>query len=144
MAQSFIRLEQVTHRFSNGTVALAEVSLDFCTDRFAVLIGPSGAGKSTLMRLLNGLLRPTQGRVFLGGLELTLASEARVRQARRQIGMVFQQFNLVKRLTALENVLTGRLGYMSPLASSLKLYSRSDRELAMVLLERVGLADQAW
>lgn len=58
--------------------------------------------------------------------------------------MVFQQFNLVKRLTALENVLTGRLGYMSPLASSLKLYSRSDRELAMVLLERVGLADQAW
>lgn len=78
MAQSFIRLEQVTHRFSNGTVALAEVSLDFCTDRFAVLIGPSGAGKSTLMRLLNGLLRPTQGRVFLGGLELTLASEARV------------------------------------------------------------------
>jgi phosphonate transport system ATP-binding protein len=140
----FIRLEQVTQRFGNGTVALSEINLDFCTDRFAVLIGPSGAGKSTLMRLLNGLLRPTQGRVFLGDLELSRASEARVRQARRQIGMVFQQFSLVKRLSALENVLTGRLGYMNPLASSLKRYSRSDRELAMFLLERVGLADQAW
>lgn len=144
MSQPFIRLEQVTQRFSNGTVALSDINLDFCTDRFTVLIGPSGAGKSTLMRVLNGLLRPTQGRAFIGSLEITRASDARVRRARRQIGMVFQQFNLIKRLNALENVLTGRLGYMSPLASTLKHYSRTDRELAMSLLERMGLADQAW
>lgn len=144
MSQSFIRLEQVTQRFANGTVALSNINLAFSTDKFTVLIGPSGAGKSTLMRVLNGLVRPSEGQVFIGETQISQASEATIRQARRQIGMVFQQFNLVRRSSALENVLIGRLGTMNSFNSTLRLYSKADRELAMGLLERVGMADYAW
>ena len=96
------------------------------------------------MRVLNGLVRPSKGRVWLEGTEITNAGDRVVRLERRKIGMVFQQFNLVKRLTAFENVLIGRLGFMDTLRSSLKAYSRTDRQLAMQMLERVGMADQAW
>ena len=144
MSLPFIRLEQVTQRFANGTVALSNITLNFNTDKFTAMIGPSGAGKSTLMRVINGLVRPSEGKVFIGDTQISQAPEAVVRQARRQIGMVFQQFNLVKRSSALENVLIGRLGTMSAFNSTLRLYSKADRELAMTLLERVGMADYAW
>ncbi len=144
MSQPFIRVEKVTQRYPNGTQALFGISLNFNTNQFTAMIGPSGAGKSTLMRVINGLVRPSEGIIFIGETQISQAPEATVRQARRQIGMVFQQFNLVRRLTALENVLIGRLGTLNPLASTLKLYSKSDRELAMGLLERVGMADHAW
>ncbi|MDX2005470.1 MAG: phosphonate ABC transporter ATP-binding protein [Meiothermus sp.] len=144
MSHAFVRLEGITQRFPNGTVALSNIDLNLSTDKFTAMIGPSGAGKSTLMRVINGLVRPTEGKVFIGQTEISRAPEATVRQARRQIGMVFQQFNLVRRLTALENVLIGRLGTLGPLTSTLKFYSKPDRELAMGLLERVGMADYAW
>jgi phosphonate transport system ATP-binding protein len=139
-----IRLEQVSHQYANGTLALQNLNLEFGGQHFTALIGPSGAGKSTLMRVLNGLVRPSNGKVWLENTEITKANDAVVRLERRKIGMVFQQFNLVKRLTAFENVLIGRLGFMSSLRSSFKAYSRTDRELAMQMLERVGMADQAW
>ena len=139
-----IRLEQVSHRYANGTLALQNLNLEFGGQHFTALIGPSGAGKSTLMRVLNGLVRPSLGKVWLESTEITKAKDSVVRLERRKIGMVFQQFNLVRRLTALENVLIGRLGFMGTLRSSFKAYSRTDRELAMRLLERVGMADQAW
>lgn len=139
-----IRLEQVSHRYANGTLALQNLNLEFGGQHFTALIGPSGAGKSTLMRVLNGLVRPSNGRVWLESTEITKANDSVVRLERRKIGMVFQQFNLVRRLTALENVLIGRLGFMGTLRSSFKAYSKTDRELAMRLLERVGMADQAW
>jgi phosphonate transport system ATP-binding protein len=139
-----IRLEQVSHQYANGTLALQNLNLEFGGQHFTALIGPSGAGKSTLMRVLNGLVRPSHGKVWLENTEITKANDSVVRLERRKIGMVFQQFNLVKRLTAFENVLIGRLGFMSSLRSSFKAYSRTDRELAMRLLERVGMADQAW
>jgi phosphonate transport system ATP-binding protein len=139
-----IRLEQVSHRYTNGTLALQNLNLEFGGQHFTALIGPSGAGKSTLMRVLNGLVHPSSGRVWLENTEITKASDSVVRLERRKIGMVFQQFNLVRRLTALENVLIGRLGFMGTLRSSFKAYSRADRELAMRLLERVGMVDQAW
>jgi phosphonate transport system ATP-binding protein len=139
-----IRLEQVSHCYANGTQALKNLNLEFGGQHFTALIGPSGAGKSTLMRVLNGLVRPSNGRVWLEGTEITNASDTVVRLERRKIGMVFQQFNLVKRLTAFENVLIGRLGFMGLLRSSFKAYSKTDRQLAMQMLERVGMADQAW
>jgi phosphonate transport system ATP-binding protein len=139
-----IRLEQVRHTYANGTQALHNINLELNADCFTVLIGPSGAGKSTLMRVLNGLVQPSDGRVWLNSIDVSRAPEFVVRRERRRIGMVFQQFNLVKRLSALENVLIGRLGYMEGWRSSLKLYARPDRELAMRLLERVGMADYAW
>lgn len=139
-----IKLEQVSHTYSNGTKALRKVSLDIHADQFTALIGASGAGKSTLMRILNGLVIASEGDVWVDGVHVNNARPAAVRNVRRSIGMVFQQFNLVKRLTALENVLTGRLGYMPLWRSGLQAYSRADRELALHLLERVGLAEFAW
>ncbi len=139
-----IRLEHVTHSYANGTQALRDVSLELSGASFTVLIGPSGAGKSTLMRVLNGLVKPTQGRVWLSDVEVSRAPGALVRRERRKIGMVFQQFNLVRRSTALENVLLGRLGYNPVWRTTFRAYTRSDRELAMRLLERVGMADYAW
>lgn len=144
MKPPFIRLEHVSHRYSGGPPALRDINLSLSAEEFTVLIGPSGAGKSTLMRVLNGLVRPTSGTVWIEEVAITQAPERRVRLERRRIGMVFQQFNLVRRLSALENVLLGRLGFMPTWKSTLRRYSRKDRELAMHLLERVGLADQAW
>jgi len=139
-----IRLEHVTHRYANGAPALRDINLEFDSSRLTVLIGPSGAGKSSLIRVINGLVKPSEGTVTVDGVQLTRSSAATVRAVRRSIGMVFQSFNLVKRLSALENVLLGRLGYMSSFSSTFKLYSKADRELALNLLERVGIADQAW
>ena len=139
-----IRLEGVSHTYLNGTVALRDVSLDLAANEFTVLIGPSGAGKSTLMRVLNGLVKPSKGLVWLNNLEVTHASNTSVRLERRRIGMVFQQFNLVKRLTALENVLIGRLGFMPAWRSTFRAYTHEDREIAFACLERVGMADYAW
>lgn len=141
---AFIRLKDVSHSYASGSRALLGVNLEFDTQRFTVLIGPSGAGKSTLMRVLNGLVRPTEGNVWIGDTHITSAPERTVRQQRRSIGMMFQQFNLVRRMSALENVLLGRLGFMGPVTSTFKRYSRSDRELAMHLLDRVGLSEYAW
>ncbi len=139
-----IELVNVSHTYPNGTTALDNITLQVSAARFTALIGASGAGKSTLMRILNGLVKPTEGRVEVDGVELTRAKAEEVRRVRKEIGMVFQQFNLVKRLSALENVLTGRLGYMASWRSSLRTYTREDKELAFAMLERVGLADFAW
>lgn len=139
-----IELRGVTHQFPNGTTALRDIHLDLHPKEFTALIGPSGAGKSTLMRVINGLVQPTQGTVRIGSIALTHASPASVRQARREIGMVFQQFNLVKRLSALDNVLLGRLGYRAAWRSALRAYPKQEVQFALHLLERVGLADQAW
>ncbi len=139
-----IKLEGVSHSYPNGTRALENVSLRLGSEDFTVLIGPSGAGKSTLMRVLNGLVRPRQGQVWIGDTEISHAPERVVRLQRRRIGMVFQSFNLVRRLTALENVLLGCLGDMPVWRSSLHLYNRNERTQAMNSLERVGMADFAW
>jgi phosphonate transport system ATP-binding protein len=144
MKPPFIRLEHVSHRYSGGPPALRDINLNLNAEEFTVLIGPSGAGKSTLMRVLNGLVRPTSGTVWIEDVAITQVPERRVRLERRRIGMVFQQFNLVRRLSALENVLLGRLGFIPTWKSTLRHYSREDRELAMRLLDRVGLADKAW
>jgi phosphonate transport system ATP-binding protein len=101
------------------------------------VIGLSGSGKSTLLRCINRLIEPTSGEVWLDDLNITAARRSDLRDIRRQIGMVFQQFNLVKRSSVMTNVLSGRLGYTSPWSS------REDRALAMQALERVGIADKA-
>lgn len=139
-----IRFESVAHRFANGTQALAGVTLDIQPQHFTVLIGPSGAGKSTLMRVINGLIRPSEGRVWVGSQEITRSPAAAVQLARREIGMVFQHFNLVKRLTALDNVLLGRLGYRALWRSLTRAFPKPEVEFAFHLLERVGMADYAW
>jgi phosphonate transport system ATP-binding protein len=104
------------------------------------LIGPSGAGKSTLIRCVNRLVEPTSGQVCLGDLDITSLNARRLRQARRRMGMIFQEYALVERLTVMENVLSGRLGYVGFWSSWLRRFPREDMATAFTLLDRVGLA----
>ncbi len=133
----------LTKIYEDGTVALRDVSFRVEDGEFLVIIGLSGSGKSTLLRCINRLIEPTEGRIVWNGEEVTAAESARLREIRRRIGMVFQQFNLVRRASVLTNVLTGRLGYVSPWASLFYRFPAADRRLAMEALERVGLAGQA-
>jgi len=126
-----------------ATVAVDGVDLAIGPGEFVVILGPSGAGKTTFLRALNRLVEPTAGTVRVAGRAVTGASAAELRSVRRQVGVIFQQFNLVRRLSALDNVLTGRLGYVAPLASVAGRFPARDRALARECLAQVGLAHLA-
>jgi phosphonate transport system ATP-binding protein len=125
------------------TVALDGVDLAIRAGEFVVILGPSGAGKTTFLRTLNRLVEPTAGTVRVAGRRVTGASPAELRAVRRQVGVIFQQFNLVRRLCAVDNVLTGRLGYVAPLASVIGRFPERDRALARDCLGQVGLGHLA-
>jgi phosphonate transport system ATP-binding protein len=141
---ALIRVRGLTKRYPGGTQALADVDVDVRAGEFLAVIGPSGAGKSTFMRCLNGLVRPTAGSINYAGADLAAAHGSELRRARRGIGMVFQQFNLVRRLTVLQNVLIGRCGYQPFPRSLLPIFSQSDVALALEALERVGIMEKAY
>lgn len=126
-----------------GKAALHDINLQLGPG-FTAVIGPSGAGKSTLMRALNGLVPASSGQILLDRQPLGRPHSARLRQQQRQMGMVFQQFNLVRRLSALDNVLLGTLGRVNPFAGALGMVPKAERAFALHLLDRVGLADHAW
>ena len=107
-----LQLAELTKKYSTGELALKGVSLEIPKGQVLALIGPSGAGKSTLIRCVNRLVQPTSGSVVLKELELTKLSSSALRRARRRMGMIFQEYALVERLTVMENVLSGRLGYV--------------------------------
>jgi phosphonate transport system ATP-binding protein len=136
-----IRVEDLSVVYPNGPRALAPTTLNLTAGAFTVLLGASGAGKSTLLRALNGLVRPSSGRVICGQAG-DISPRSQLRRHRRRTGMVFQQHHLIGRATVLTNVLTGRLGYYSA-ARSLFPLSRADKELALDAIERVGLIDHA-
>jgi phosphonate transport system ATP-binding protein len=124
-------------------VILDGVDLMVRSGEFLVILGRSGAGKTTLLRALNRLVEPTAGTVRMAGRAVTGAGPAELREVRRRMGMIFQQFNLVRRVSVLDNVLAGRLGYVRPLPSLFGHFPRADRELAMDCLEQVGLGRMA-
>jgi phosphonate transport system ATP-binding protein len=126
-----------------ATVVLHAVDLVVRQGEFVVVLGRSGAGKTTFLRTLNRLVEPTAGSVRVAGRVVTGAGAAELRGIRRQIGMVFQQFNLVRRASVLENVLAGRLGYVSAVPSALGRFPPADRERAHACLAQVGLAHLA-
>ncbi len=138
-----LRIEHLTKVYEDGTRALDDVSFTVQDGEFLVIIGLSGSGKSTLLRCINRLVEPTSGRILWDGADITAASLDEMRRIRRQIGMIFQQFNLVKRSSVLTNVLSGRLGYVSSWRSMIGQFSREDVQRAMKNLERVGIADKA-
>jgi phosphonate transport system ATP-binding protein len=139
-----LEVRNLTKIYEDGTVALR--NLDFNVDRgeFLVIIGLSGSGKSTLLRCINRLIEPTEGRIIWDGEDITTADSVRLRNIRRQIGMIFQHFNLVKRSTVLTNVLSGRLGYVNPMTSLLHRFPAKEREMAIKALQRVGIAELAY
>ncbi len=143
-ADTLISLTGVSKRFANGTLALDNVTLQVPEGQLLSLIGLSGSGKSTLLRHLNGLLRPTEGRVEVMGTEVSAASNRELRKVRREIGFVFQQFGLVGRTTCLENVLNGALGRLRGPRYGVWSYPKNLRADAFDQLERVGLANQAY
>jgi phosphonate transport system ATP-binding protein len=132
-------LQQLEKRYPTGDLALKGVSLSVGSGEILGLIGPSGAGKSTLIRCVNRLVQPSAGRVELDGQDLGALGSSGLRQARRHIGMIFQEYALVERLTVMENLLSGRLGYTGFWASWFRRFEAQDIEQAYALLERVGL-----
>jgi phosphonate transport system ATP-binding protein len=126
-----------------ATVILDGIDLAVRAGEFVVVLGRSGAGKTTLLRAINRLVEPTAGTVRVDGRAVTGASHGALREIRRRIGMIFQQFNLVRRVSVIENVLAGRLGYVPALASLAGHFPADDRRRALDCLAQVGLAQLA-
>ena len=138
-----LELTKLTKTYATGDQALKAVDLTIPAGQVVALIGPSGAGKSTLIRCVNRLVAPTSGSVVLNGQNITDLGSSGLRRARRTMGMIFQEYALVERLTVMENVLSGRLGYVGFWRSFLRKYPQSDIDEAFRLLDRVGLLAMA-
>ena len=138
-----ISIRGLSKTYAGGVRALNNVSIDVAPGEFLVILGPSGAGKSTLLRCINRLVEPSEGQVFHNGAEIT-GHRGDLRAIRRQFGMVFQQFNLVKRLSVLVNVLAGRLGYRSVLRSLFYSFPEADKRIAIECLARVNMEHKAF
>ena len=138
-----LRIQGLVKAYRPGQPVLKGIDLDFDGHGLTAIIGPSGTGKSTLVRVINRLVDPTEGAILFKGVDLARIEGRALREARRRIGMVFQEYNLVERLTVMENLLTGRLGYVSPLKAWLRRFDPADIEHAFELLDTVGLSSFA-
>ena len=134
-----LKIRGLSKRYRTGDLALDNVDLDVAQGEVLALIGPSGAGKSTLIRCINRLVEPTVGTITLNAVEITSLSRSALRRARRKLGMIFQEYALVERLSVMENVLSGRLGYVGFWRSTMRKFPQSDIDNASRLLTRVGL-----
>ncbi|MBN1381444.1 MAG: phosphonate ABC transporter ATP-binding protein [Deltaproteobacteria bacterium] len=137
-----LTVEKLTKVFPGGIVALKDVSFAVSKGEFMAVIGLSGSGKSTLLRCVNRLITPTSGRIIWDDTDITKARGPELRRIRRRIGMIFQQFNLVKQSSVSTNVLSGRLGYVSPWSSLLGYFPSEDRVRARRALEQVGIPEK--
>ena len=139
-----IEFRNVVVVYPNGFKALKGINLRISEGEFVAIIGPSGAGKSTLIRTINGLVKITEGDLIVEGKHVQKLKENELRLLRRKIGMIFQSFNLVKRMSVLRNVLVGRLGYVPTIKSLLNLFPKEDIEFALSNLEKVGIREKAY
>jgi len=139
-----IEFKNVRKVYPNGTVGLDNIDLTIHPGEFVIIVGLSGAGKSTLLRSINRLHEITDGEILIDGKSITRAKGADLRRIRRDIGMIFQNFNLVKRVSVIRNVLSGRVGYHPTWRTLLGLWPKRDVELALDALERVNIAEKAY
>ena len=142
--EPILRFENVSKHYPNGVHALKGVSFEVAEGEFISVIGPSGSGKSTLLRAINRLISINDGTVWLDGQAVSAQRGTALRQLRRKVGMIFQNYNLVYSLSVLQNVLHGRLGYMGGLKGVFGLYSEADKEEGMELLKELGLEEFAY
>ena len=138
-----LRIKGLEKSYTPGKPVLRGINLEIGATGMTAVIGPSGTGKSTLLRCINRLVEPSAGAILMEGQDLAALRGRALRLARRRIGMVFQEYNLVERLSVMENVLTGRLGYVPLWRAWLRRYPDADIERAFALLDAVGLPDQA-
>ena len=138
-----LSIRNLSQSYVPGKPVLKNISVDIAPSGVTAIIGPSGTGKSTLIRCINRLVEPTEGQIVLDGQDITHLSGQPLREARRKLGMVFQEYNLVERLTVMENLLTGRLGYTSAWDAFLRKFDQKDIDHAFELLEHVGLSNFA-
>ncbi len=138
-----LKISGLTKIYNKGVKALAGIDFEINKAEVITVIGSSGAGKSTMIRCINRLIEPTEGSIILKDLEITTLGKRGLRMARRRMGMIFQEYNLVDRLTVMENVLSGRLGYVSFWQALRRNYAADDVSAAYELLDRVGLMDFA-
>jgi phosphonate transport system ATP-binding protein len=141
---ALLEIRNLKKVYSDGTTALQKVDFKVDQGEFVVVIGSSGAGKSTLLRCINRLVQPSEGSILFNNLDATKANNREVRKLRREVGMIFQSFNLIDRVSVLRNVLHGRLGYMNALTGTLGMYSKRDIEEAKKILSRLGLNQQIY
>lgn len=139
-----LEVKNLTKVYDGDVQALKNVSFTVKQGEFLAVIGLSGSGKSTLLRCINRLIEPTEGQIIWKGQDVTAASQDEMLLIRRKIGMVFQHFNLVSRSKVITNVLAGRLGYVNPMMSALNQFPKSDMEMALAQLDRVGIKNQAY
>jgi phosphonate transport system ATP-binding protein len=141
--EATLSIRKLTKAYVPGKPVLKGIDLEFGDTGVTAIIGPSGTGKSTLIRCINRLVQPTSGSIHFKGLDLATVPRGQLRHVRRRIGMVFQEYNLVERLTVMENLLTGRLGYVSPFKAWLRQFPKTDIDRAFDLLDIVGLGNFA-
>ena len=139
-AGASLTVRGLVKEYVRGKRVLDGIDLAFAPAGITAIIGPSGTGKSTLLRCVNRLVEPTAGEILFAGRDIAPLRGRELREARREIGMVFQEFNLVERLSVMENVLSGRLGYTPAFKAWLRRFAQTDIDAAFALLERVGLA----
>jgi phosphonate transport system ATP-binding protein len=139
-----LAIRNVSKSYDNKARALDDVSFFVPRGQFLAVIGLSGSGKSTMLRCINRLIEPSSGQILFDGQDVTAANAEELRRIRRRIGMVFQHFNLVHRSSVLTNVLSGRLGYVSPAWSLINRFPKEDIVKAQQKLARVGIPDKAY
>ncbi|WP_163537002.1 phosphonate ABC transporter ATP-binding protein [Gracilibacillus sp. YIM 98692] len=139
---NLLELSDVSKQYGQNTIALSNINFSVKEGEFISVIGPSGAGKSTLLRCINRMIDATSGEIVFDGVDALELKKRDLRRLRTKIGMIFQHYNLVERLSVIENVLHGRLGYKSTLAGALGLYTQKEKEQAIHLLNMLGLEDQ--
>jgi phosphonate transport system ATP-binding protein len=138
-----LSVRNLVKEYVRGKRVLDGITLDFAPSGLTAVIGPSGTGKSTLIRCINRLVDPTAGEILFNGRDIAHLRGRELREARREIGMVFQEYNLVERLTVMENLLSGRLGYVPAFKAWLRRFPKADVDRAFALLDRVGLGSFA-
>lgn len=139
-----LEIKNLTKIYDDGTVAIKNVSFTVPDGEFLVVIGLSGSGKSTLLRCINRLIEPTEGKIIWNGNDITHIKGEELRCVRREIGMIFQHFNLVHRSSVLKNIMAGRLGYTKTIPSLFSQFSEKDRNKAHKVIDRLDIEDQTY
>lgn len=141
---ALLQVNKLTKQYNNDTIALSDVSFSVEEGEFVSIIGPSGAGKSTLLRCINRMIDATSGEIAFDGVNVSSLNKNDLRKLRTKIGMIFQHYNLVDRLSVIENVLHGRLGYKSTLAGVLGRYDEDEKDQAFKIIDILGLNEQVY